>query len=76
MKCKTCFYYTILEPTHNSRHVCVASPPVLFKSEYVHVHGPNTRFPSPNQDWWCGKWRPKEKLANWVTTELNNNNEE
>ena len=62
MKCKTCCYYTIMEPKLNSRYICVRYPPVYMKNEYGrHV----TMFPNPAGDYWCGEWKPKDFIKLW-----------
>ncbi len=64
MKCGDCCFYTILEPHRNSIAVCVRNPPVLWKSRYANS-GPDTKFPSPEPDWWCGEWKPEGYIKIW-----------
>lgn len=61
MKCKNCCFYIILNPERDSKFVCVRNPPVII---IVNTSGP-TRFPSPNPNWWCGEWKPKDFIKAW-----------
>jgi len=71
MRCKTCCYFTILEPQRNSRYNCVRNPPVYMKDEYGRHE---TIFPHPDPDFWCGEWKPKGFIKMWpenLTKEFN-----
>ena len=64
MKCKTCCYYTILYPKRNSIFNCVRNPPILWKSSFANS-GPESKFPKPDPESWCGEWKPKDFIKTW-----------